>query len=87
MATTGIVTSIAIFAPEERPLPRIDAGFAEVVLGADEVDVAVVETSLDPALDPDVLVVVDEPCVVASNFNISLSVDSYATNMGFALTM
>jgi hypothetical protein len=83
MATTGIVTPIAIFTPEERPLLRVDAGFAEVVLDTDEVDVAVVETSLDP----DVLVVVDEPCVTASKFNISLSVDSYATIMGFARTV
>jgi hypothetical protein len=72
--TTGIVTPIATFDPWERP-PCIVDPVITVLVG--DVDVGVVLEAL---------VVDGLRRLGVSNCKISLSVDWYATKMGFALT-
>jgi hypothetical protein len=68
--TTGIVTPIAIFAPDERPLLSGET----VLLGKVE-NVGLVTENLD---------VGDVDSWVVRRESISVSVDSYAANIGFA---
>ena len=62
IATTGIITPIAIFAPKGRLLSLLDVVLLPLGIGLGG-------------------------CVAVSNFNISLSVGPYATNIGSALTV